>query len=81
MRDDVGTGAGILGQLYAGDQVQILSTAQDAGGQQWDQVTLANDSAGGLPSGFAGWVSEAYLSEPSCPSDSQIQCLMYGGHD
>ncbi|MEU1628691.1 SH3 domain-containing protein [Streptomyces sp. NPDC020096] len=81
LRDDSGTSAGILGQLYAGDQVRIVATDQDSTGQQWDQVAVVGDSAGGLPDGTQGWVTEAYLSEPTCATDQQIQCLMYGGHD
>lgn len=56
-----GTGSGILGQIYAGESVQVITSARDSGGQWWDLVMLQTDSAGGLPGGYVGWVTEEYL--------------------
>ncbi|KUN94038.1 SH3 domain-containing protein [Streptomyces caeruleatus] len=56
-----GTGSGILGQIYAGEPVQVITSARDGGGQWWDLVMLQTDSAGGLPAGYVGWVTEEYL--------------------
>lgn len=56
-----GTGSGILGQVYEGESVQVLSTARDERGQRWRLVMLQQDSAGGLPGGYVGWVTDAYL--------------------
>ncbi|MFE7273719.1 SH3 domain-containing protein [Streptomyces sp. NPDC057623] len=30
-----GTGSGILGQIYAGEPVQVITSARDSGGQRW----------------------------------------------
>lgn len=56
-----GTGSTILGLIYEGEPVQVITFAYDYGGQRWDEVMLQRDSAGGLPGGYIGWVSEAYL--------------------
>jgi hypothetical protein len=56
-----GTGSGILGQIYEGEPVQVITSARDSGGQWWDLVMLQTDSAGGLPAGYIGWVTEEYL--------------------
>lgn len=56
-----GTSSGILGQIYAGEPVQVITSARDSGGQWWDLVMLQTDSAGGLPAGYVGWVTEEYL--------------------
>ncbi|KUL34779.1 hypothetical protein ADL12_20655 [Streptomyces regalis] len=56
-----GVGSGILGQIYAGESVQVITSARDSGGQWWDLVVLQSDSAGGLPGGYVGWVTEEYL--------------------
>ncbi|MFF3817239.1 SH3 domain-containing protein [Streptomyces bluensis] len=61
VRSGPGTSSAILGQIYAGQQVQVITSARDSGGQVWDLVMLQHNSAGGLPSGYVGWVTEAYL--------------------
>ncbi|MCQ4082232.1 SH3 domain-containing protein [Streptomyces sp. RB6PN25] len=68
----------ITGQLYAGDPVEITAVAKAGSYQQWDQVTLLRDSAGGLPAGYTGWVSQAYLSAPVCGYAKDVQCAYYG---
>jgi hypothetical protein len=61
VRSAPGTGSGVLGQIYGGDQVQVITSARDSTGQVWDLVMLADDSSGGLPGGYVGWVTEEYL--------------------
>ncbi|MDO0912109.1 SH3 domain-containing protein [Streptomyces sp. DT2A-34] len=56
-----GTDSLILGQIYAGEQVQVITSTRVSGGQQWDLIMLQSDSAGGLPGGYVGWVTDAYL--------------------
>ncbi|MFM9615210.1 SH3 domain-containing protein [Streptomyces niveiscabiei] len=56
-----GKGSNILGLVYEGESVQVLSTARDGRGQRWRLVMLQQDSAGGLPGGYVGWVSDEYL--------------------
>ncbi|WP_369171010.1 SH3 domain-containing protein [Streptomyces sp. R28] len=56
-----GTDSLILGQIYAGEPVQVITSTRVSGGQQWDLVMLQSDSAGGLPGGYVGWVTDAYL--------------------
>lgn len=61
VRTGPGTGSGILGQIYGGEPVQVIASVRDSGGQRWDLVMLQTDSAGGLPAGYVGWVTEEYL--------------------
>ncbi|SDM62938.1 SH3 domain-containing protein [Streptomyces sp. cf386] len=61
VRTGPGTDSVILGQIYAGEPVQVLGSTRVAGGQQWNQVMLQSDSAGGLPEGYVGWVTDEYL--------------------
>ncbi|MGW1615406.1 SH3 domain-containing protein [Streptomyces sp. NPDC002285] len=56
-----GTGSAILGQIYAGEPLQVITSTRVDGGQRWSLVMLQSDSAGGLPSGYVGWVTDAYL--------------------
>ncbi|MFJ4799914.1 SH3 domain-containing protein [Streptomyces murinus] len=56
-----GTGRPILGLIYEGQQVQVIKSARDRTGQKWDEVMLQTASAGGLPGGYVGWVTEEYL--------------------
>lgn len=61
VRTGPGTGHAILGLVYSGEPVQVIATRYDYSGQRWNEVMLQRDSAGGLPGGYVGWVSEAYL--------------------
>ncbi|BCM69014.1 MULTISPECIES: SH3 domain-containing protein [Streptomyces] len=61
VRTGPGMDRGILGLIYDGEPVQVITSARDGGGQRWDKVMLQRDSAGGLPAGYVGWVSEMYL--------------------
>ncbi|WP_405671378.1 SH3 domain-containing protein [Streptomyces sp. NBC_01530] len=61
VRNGPGAGSGILGQIYAGEPVQVIAVRYDWTGQRWDEVMLQRDSAGGLPVGYVGWVTEEYL--------------------
>ncbi|MFH8659989.1 SH3 domain-containing protein [Streptomyces afghaniensis] len=61
VRTGVGTDSGVLGQIYAGEPVQVIASAYDSGGQRWDLVMLQRDSVGGLPGGYVGWVTEEFL--------------------
>ncbi|WP_406254778.1 SH3 domain-containing protein [Streptomyces chartreusis] len=56
-----GTGSLVLGQIYAGEPVQVISSTRVAGGQVWNRVMLQADSAGGLSNGYVGWVTDEYL--------------------
>lgn len=61
VRTGPGTDRTILGLVYEGEPVQVITTRYDWTGQRWDEVMLQTDSAGGLPAGYVGWVSEMYL--------------------
>ncbi len=61
VRTGPGTDRAILGLVYEGEPVQVITTRHDWTGQRWDEVMLQRDSAGGLPGGYVGWVSEEYL--------------------
>lgn len=61
VRTGPGTHSTIVGLVYNGQPVQVITSARDWTGQRWDQVMLQRDSAGGLPGGYVGWVSEEYL--------------------
>lgn len=61
VRTGPGTDRRILGLVYEGEPVQVIATRHDWTGQRWDEVMLQRDSAGGLPGGYVGWVSEEYL--------------------
>ncbi|MFG2927974.1 SH3 domain-containing protein [Streptomyces achromogenes] len=61
VRTGPGTGSAVLGLIYEGQPVQVITSAYDDTGQVWDKVMLQTDSAGGLPVGFVGWVTEEYL--------------------
>ncbi|MGW0882899.1 SH3 domain-containing protein [Streptomyces sp. NPDC002671] len=61
VRTGPGTDRTILGLIYEGQLVQVVTSAYDGTGQVWDEVMLQTDSAGGLPGGYVGWVTEAYL--------------------
>ncbi|MFF4802720.1 SH3 domain-containing protein [Streptomyces sp. NPDC001351] len=63
LRVRTGPGAGhtILGLVYDGEPVQVIATRCDWTGQRWDEVMLQTNSAGGLPAGYVGWVTEEYL--------------------
>ncbi|MFD4540951.1 SH3 domain-containing protein [Streptomyces bauhiniae] len=61
VRTGPGTHSTIVGLVYKGEPVQIITSARDWRGQAWDKVMLQNGSAGGLPGGYVGWVSEEYL--------------------
>ncbi|MFF4934977.1 SH3 domain-containing protein [Streptomyces griseofuscus] len=56
-----GVGHPILGLIYKAQPVQVIKSARDRTGQEWDEVMLQTDSAGGLPGGCVGWVTEEYL--------------------
>lgn len=73
----IGTDQPVKGLLYEGDEVEIISTNGDGAGR-WDEVRLLSDSQGGLPRGSTGWVSQTYLSAPTCSTGSPAQCLLYG---
>ncbi|MCT9077185.1 SH3 domain-containing protein [Streptomyces fulvoviolaceus] len=62
VRTGPGADRTILGLVYEGQPVQVIATRYDHTGQRWDEVMLQTDSAGGLPAGYVGWVSEMYLS-------------------
>ncbi|MCI3930180.1 MULTISPECIES: SH3 domain-containing protein [unclassified Streptomyces] len=61
LRTGPGTQYRILGMLAKGDRVKLVGAKQDARGQIWHRVTLRGGSAYGLPSGYRGWVTAAYL--------------------
>ncbi|WP_369390822.1 SH3 domain-containing protein [Streptomyces sp. CG1] len=61
VRTGPGTGRAILGLVYEGQPVQVITSAYDDTGQVWDEVMLQTASAGGLPAGYVGWVTEEYL--------------------
>ncbi|QEU93767.1 SH3 domain-containing protein [Streptomyces kanamyceticus] len=61
VRTGPGTSRRILGQLYEGERVTLIGARQDKRGQIWHRVVLKRHSAGGLPRGFKGWVTAAYL--------------------
>ncbi|WP_263167700.1 SH3 domain-containing protein [Streptomyces sp. SCSIO ZS0520] len=61
VRTGPGTGNGILGLLYEGEGVRLIGARQDSSGQIWNKVALTAASAGGLPTGYTGWVTQAYL--------------------
>jgi uncharacterized protein YraI len=61
VRTGPGTDHTILGLVYEGQPVQVIATRYDWTGQRWDEVMLQRDSAGGLPGGYVGWVTEEYL--------------------
>ncbi|MCX5050977.1 SH3 domain-containing protein [Streptomyces sp. NBC_00474] len=61
VRTGPGTGHTILGLVYEGEPVQVIATRYDYTGQRWDEVMLQTHSAGGLPAGYVGWVTEEYL--------------------
>lgn len=61
IRTGPGTGHAILGLLYGGERVKLVGAKQDRRGQIWHKVILRKASAGGLPRGYKGWVTAAYL--------------------
>ncbi|MFD7131289.1 SH3 domain-containing protein [Streptomyces sp. NPDC059894] len=61
VRKGPGANRTILGLIYKGDRVKVIGTARDGKGQRWDHVKLTRRSAGGLPAGYVGWVTEMYL--------------------
>ncbi|WP_428935511.1 SH3 domain-containing protein [Streptomyces sp. ACT015] len=61
VRTGPGTGHSILGLLYRDEPVRVVATRYDSTGQRWDEVRLQRGSAGGLPGGYIGWVTEMYL--------------------
>jgi hypothetical protein len=61
VRKGPGTNRTILGLIYKGDRVKVTGSARDGKGQRWDHVKLTRRSAGGLPAGYVGWVTEMYL--------------------
>lgn len=61
VRTGPGTDRAILGLVYEGEPVQVIATRYDWTGQRWGEVMLQRDSAGGLPGGYVGWVTEEYL--------------------
>ncbi|KOV62190.1 SH3 domain-containing protein [Streptomyces sp. MMG1121] len=61
VRTGPGTDRAILGLIYEGQPVQVITSAYDDTGQVWDEVMLQTASAGGLPGGYIGWVTEEYL--------------------
>ncbi|MFJ3757124.1 SH3 domain-containing protein [Streptomyces sp. NPDC090080] len=61
VRKGPGTNRTITGLIYRGDRVKVTGSARDSKGQRWDHVKLTRRSAGGLPSGYVGWVTEMYL--------------------
>ncbi|WP_405686412.1 SH3 domain-containing protein [Streptomyces sp. NBC_01387] len=61
VRTGPGTDHAILGLIYEGQPVQVIASGYGYNGQRWDEVMLQRDSAGGLPGGYVGWVSESYL--------------------
>lgn len=61
LRTGAGTNRRILGQLYEGERVKLVGARQDGRGQIWHRVVLKQRSAGGLPRGYKGWVTAAYL--------------------
>ncbi|MEV0438017.1 SH3 domain-containing protein [Streptomyces spectabilis] len=61
LRTGPGTQYRILGMLAKGDRVKLIGAKQDARGQIWHRVTLRGGSAYGLPNGYRGWVTAAYL--------------------
>ncbi|KUN00594.1 hypothetical protein AQI95_34375 [Streptomyces yokosukanensis] len=61
VRTGPGTDRAILGLIYEGEPVQVITSSYDDTGQVWDEVMLQSASAGGLPGGYVGWVTEEYL--------------------
>lgn len=61
VRTGPGAGHAILGLVCNGEPVQVIATRYDWAGQRWDEVMLQTNSAGGLPAGYVGWVTEEYL--------------------
>ncbi|MCL8016473.1 SH3 domain-containing protein [Streptomyces sp. AS02] len=61
VRTGPGTDSAILGQIYEGEPVQVITSTRVPGGQWWRLVMLQTDSAGGLPEGYVGWVTDSYL--------------------
>ncbi|MEU2717836.1 SH3 domain-containing protein [Streptomyces sp. NPDC007205] len=61
VRTGPGADRSILGLIYEGEPVQVITSAYDGTGQVWDEVMLQTDSAGGLPAGYVGWVTEEFL--------------------
>ncbi|GHE11503.1 SH3 domain-containing protein [Streptomyces alanosinicus] len=51
----------ILGLVYDGQPVRVITSAYDSTGQIWDKVMLQTASAGGLSAGYVGWITEEYL--------------------
>lgn len=64
LRTGPGTGYGVKGLLYYGDNVEVLTCHGS-----WDRVYLTLNSAGGLPAGTNGWVYDAYV-DPVTPRPS-----------
>ncbi|WP_369395206.1 SH3 domain-containing protein [Streptomyces sp. CG1] len=67
MRTGPGTGRTILGLVYDGEPVQVITSAYDDTGQVWGEVMLQTASAGGLPAGYVGWGTEEYLYRVTTP--------------
>ncbi len=61
VRSGPGVTRAALGLIYEGERVKLIGARQDGRGQLWHRVALKRASAGGLPRGFTGWVSAAYL--------------------
>ncbi|MFD9904827.1 SH3 domain-containing protein [Streptomyces sp. NPDC059063] len=61
VRSGPGTQKAVLGLLGKGDRVKLIGAKQDRGGQIWHKVVLQDRSAYGLPRGYIGWVTAAYL--------------------
>ncbi|MFJ9818792.1 SH3 domain-containing protein [Streptomyces sp. NPDC101151] len=61
VRTGPGPQSTVLGLVYEGQPVQVITSSRDWTGQRWDKVMLQRDSAGGLPSGYIGWITEEYL--------------------
>jgi hypothetical protein len=56
----------VEGLLYTPDRVRVVSDGPVVDGVPWELVQLSGRSAGGLPSGWVGWVATRYVAEPMC---------------
>lgn len=66
VRSQPGLDGPIEGLLYTPDLVRIVSEGPVVDGISWELVRLSGRSAGGLPSGWQGWVATGFVAEPMC---------------